>query len=293
MIKPYNKQYHSYHYWSNFYLKRSDLGAAAAKFQRLSPTVRFDKLMAITGTYLGRFFLIDCDPNGQLFQGFSKQQTGTLWSTFLRANNKRELFWPAHGLKESSPKVLSLLDAILRLEEEHFSGILPRAEFVAKLAAFFKWGDLTAEQQAHPLFAGILRSDIPQQLTTPSPALCDRAERHLSYQIDSERVVLVNDHLLAKRDEIPALLCLRTFVSADGTIFIKSNSYVPTDRRDVFRVRKLFPGLNSQPIVPWAPQTLDNLTLSPNRYFSNYYYPYYDLEEIANQFPPANRSLIE
>lgn len=284
MIETYNKQYHSYHYWSDFYRGKTDLGTTAAKFQKISPTVRFDKLVKISGTYLGRFLLIDSDPDGRLFHGFSDSQTAALWEKFLKGNNnKRELFVGTRGLKASSPKVLALLDALLKLKEEDFYEYPPRTEFVAKLAAFFKWGNLTAEQQAHPLFAGILRSTIPQQLAKPSRALCERAERHLSYQIDSKRVVLVNDHLLAKRDEIPALLCLRTFISADGAVFLKGNSYAPVDEPHYSRVKKLFPGYDE---LPWEAQTLNNLTLSPNRYFSDCYYPYYDLEEIASQFPP-------
>lgn len=279
-----NQQIASYHSWRDYYGSRINPHRMMEKLQQFSPDIRYQKLSSVAGTHLGRHLLLDRDPAGKLFEGFSDRQTSALWQKFVRSHNKRELLYDTKGLKPSSAKVVALLDAFLTIEEAHFSEGLPRAEFIAKLAAFFKWDDLTAGQKAHPLFAGALRSDISQKLTAPSKGICDRAERLLCYQIEEDRVVLVNDHLLAKRDEIPLTLCLRTFITPEGNIFIKGNSYAPLDPTNRNRITDLFPRFSGQPTTCSATH-LPGITLSPNRHFLSYYYSYFDLEEIARDFP--------
>jgi hypothetical protein len=235
---------------------------------------------------LGRHLLLDRDPAGELFKGFSDRQTSALWQKFIRTHDKRELFLATKGLKASSEKVFALLDAFLTIEETHFFYALPRAEFVAKLAAFFKWDDLTATQKAHPLFAGTVRSAIPQSLATPSQGLCEVAEKLLGNQIERGCVVLVNDHLLAKRHEMPAALCLRTFITPDGSVFIKGNFYVPNDQTDQNMITDLFPGWSDRPI-PCSAKHLEGLTLSPNRHFLFDHYYGFNVDLIARDFPPG------
>lgn len=282
-----NQQIASYHSWRDFYGSRiapRQMNGFIQMLKDCSPEARYLKLLSIAGTHLGRHLLLDHDPEGELFKGFSDRQTSALWQKFVRSHNKRELLYDTKGLKSSSTKVLALLDVFLTIEEVHFSGSLPRVEFVAKLAAFFKWDDLTAGQKAHPLFAGAVRSDIPQMLTAPSKSICIQAEQLYCYQINVNLVVLVNDHLLAKVYEIPGTLCLRTFIAPDGSVFIKGNSYIPIGDKDTFRITDLFSSFSNRSTTCSAIH-LPGLTLSPNRHLSSCYYPNFDLEQIARDFP--------
>lgn len=219
----------------------------------------------------------------RVFNGFDAAQRRDFWFQILCHNDSDAI---SQKLKITRQKALDLLEVILLGDSSRFADSRfedSRIYWLANLLCYLKWQHIPNELKQHPIFAGMVESNLRQGLVPEiSPggrALCPVVEANFVRCVENDEVMLVNDHLLFRtRPEWSVAVCLRTFVSPDGSVFIRGMYYFvdgASDRKKVGDFRR----------AGEARLVLKDIRWRPGRYYHQLNCPAFDLDRFSRKYP--------
>lgn len=187
----------------------------------------------------------------------------------------------ARGIaRDFSPNITRAVDYVsAMLEADNLQPLNHPEEMIAPIMSFLLWPEMPQYMQRHPLFSRTAHGQIKQGILSEVPnkqgekgkmrqaGPCSDWESIFVDGMENGQAKLVNHHLLFIHQESWSLaLCLRSFVSASGHVFIGGIFYEPAGHNNRTLIRRarpyriILPGINWQPYRYWNPDNYFSLS---------------------------------
>lgn len=255
---------------------------AQARFLRVPAPVRKEAILTLVHekNYTGLRLALRSD--ARFLRGMDPEERQAMWRGIL---GTQLLNYIGHFFVPTRRKAVDLFTAVMTLEPGQLRQ--PRAEYVAHLMSYLRWPDIPARFKRDALFAemgsdslrqsvlSVIRDRGMEQHDLAFREICENMEGLYLHAMEKGRLVtLVNNHMLfVNTVEWDLALCLRNFVSASGSVFLKGIYYFCSARDQIInaRVRRMM---------------VEGAAWIPTRLYkpSNVGQPF-DLDRLARLFP--------